>query len=95
MSMLTINCPACGEARLCEQLARKEYSPAAPLVAGWFAGLVFALSRKRRYGCGRCGQEFYQHTPGSRCWLGLWVCFCVLWVCVIAIALLAALFKWR
>jgi hypothetical protein len=93
--MLTINCPACGEARQCQQLARKEYSPAAPLVAGWFVGLVFALSRKRRYCCGRCGQEFYQHTPGSRCWLGLWVCFCVLWACVIAIALLAALFKWR
>ena len=75
---MTIKCPACGETSARHQVARSEYAPVAPQLAGGIImALVFALGRKRRFRCDRCGELFYSHTVGSRVWLTLWVLFWV------------------
>lgn len=94
MPLLTITCPACGERRAHHSLARSEYSPVAPQVLGGILwALVFVLSRKRRFRCGRCAKEFFCHTPASMAWLALWVFFCACLVIGIAIIFLSLLFS--
>jgi hypothetical protein len=75
---MAMKCPACGEESARHEVARPEYAPVAPqLAAGLLTALVYALSRKRRYRCGRCGELFYAHTLGSRVWLAMWILFWV------------------
>ena len=87
MRLLPIKCSACGETKGHHALARSEYPPIAPqLVGGVLLTLVFVLSRKRRFRCGRCAKEFFCHTLTSRVWLALWIFF---WICLaIAIAVI-------
>jgi hypothetical protein len=71
-------CPICGQSAY-HQVARSEYAPVAPQVAGGVAvALVFVLSRKRRFHCEKCGEYFYSHTIGSRLWFVLWTLFWLL-----------------
>jgi ribosomal protein L32 len=75
---MAIKCTACGEASARHQVARAEYAPVAPqIVGGVVMAFVFALSRKRRFRCEKCGELFYSHTIGSRLWLTLWIVFWV------------------
>jgi len=75
---MAVKCSACGETSARHQVARPEYDPVAPqMLGGILRALVFALSRKRRFRCDRCGEFFYSHTFGSRVWLAFWILFCV------------------
>ena len=77
---MIIRCPTCGELHLRHQVARPEYDPVAPQFAGGIVlGLVFVLSRKRRFRCEKCGELFYAHTFNSRFWQILWTLF---WICL-------------
>jgi len=94
MPLLTTTCPACGETKAHHRLARSEYSPVAPQVLGgvlW--ALVFTLSRKRRFRCGRCAKDFFCHTPVSLAWLAIWILFCTSLAIGIAIILLSLMFS--
>jgi len=93
MPLLTPTCPECGEKDGHHRLARAEYSPVAPLIFGILWALVFNLSRRRRFYCGRCAREFFCHTSGSLGWLAVWVLFCTCVAIPLAIALLLALIK--
>ncbi len=80
---MNIKCPGCGQSAY-HQVARPEYPPVAPQMAGGVAmALVFVLSRKHRVRCEKCGNCFYSHTLGSRLWLALWTIFWFLLACVI------------
>jgi len=71
-----MKCPGCGETSARHQVARSEYDPVAPQLAGGIAlAYIFVLSRKRRFRCDRCGELFYSHTINSRLWLVLWIWF--------------------
>jgi ribosomal protein L32 len=84
---MAIKCPACGEAKARHQVARPDYDPVAPqVIGGIVTALVFALGRKRRFRCDRCGQLYYSHTIGSRIWLAVWVYFCTALALAIALA---------
>jgi len=39
---------------------------------------MYALSRKHRFHCEKCGGYFYSHTIGSRLWFVLWTVFWLL-----------------
>ena len=94
MPFLTPTCPECGETKGHHRLARAEYSPVAPQVLGGILwALVFVLSRKRRFRCGRCAREFFRHTTGSLVWRVVWIFFCVSLGLSLAIALLLALLR--
>jgi len=72
---MKIKCPICGHSAY-HQVARPEYPPVAPQMAGGIAlALVFVLSRKHRFCCEKCGPFFYSHTLGSRIWFALWTVF--------------------
>jgi formylmethanofuran dehydrogenase subunit E len=75
---MAVKCSACGEASARHQVARPEYDPVAPqMLGGILMALIFALSRRRRFRCDRCGELFYSHTIGSRVWLAFWILFWV------------------
>ena len=94
MPLLNPTCPECGETKGHHRLARAEYSPVAPQVLGgvlW--ALVFVLSRRRRFRCGRCAREFFSYTAGSLVWCVVWILFCTCAAIPLAIALLLALLR--
>ena len=81
-------CPGCGERAALHAVARSEYAPMAPLLAGGFLlALVYALSRRRRLRCEGCGVVFETHTVASRLWWALWMLFWA-FVALIVIGLL-------
>jgi hypothetical protein len=85
---MAIKCPGCGDPGARHQIARSEYDPIAPQLAGGIVmAFVYVLSRKRRFRCDRCGEPFYSHTLGTRVWLALWILF---WVSL-ALGILGAL----
>jgi ribosomal protein L32 len=87
---MAIKCPACGETSARHQVARSEYDPVAPQLAGGIViAFVFVLSRKRRFRCEKCGQLFFSHTVGTRVWQVLWILFWMLLTLAIAGALLS------
>jgi hypothetical protein len=73
---MATKCLSCGDRTSRHQIAKSEYDPVAPVVAGGMVWhWVFALSRKRRFRCDRSGASFYAHTMSSRVWLVLWIWF--------------------
>ena len=75
---MNIKCPSCGQSAY-HQVSRPEYAPVAPQIVGGLAtALMYALSRKHRFHCEKCGGYFYSHTIGSRLWFVLWTVFWLL-----------------
>lgn len=83
-----IQCPHCGEKHARHVVARAEYDPVAPQLAGGvLLAFVYVLSRPRRFRCEQCGRRYFSHTLGSRVWLGVWILF---WT-ILAIGILGLL----
>jgi hypothetical protein len=87
-----MTCPLCGSNGPHHQIARSEYPSSVPLALfGPIFALFFALARKRRFRCDRCGATFFSHTLNSGCFLSILLFFALLFAIAIVVASLQGL----
>jgi hypothetical protein len=68
-------CHALGGHTVATSFGRRTVSPMAFHFGGFFMSLFFSGSRQQRFRCRECGDLFHAHTPVSRSYRILFLCF--------------------